>query len=788
MNERVLKTLEYNKILDILSGYAGSEPAKNMCLKLRPSGNPEWIIKAQDETEAAFNRLLKDDRLSFGANKDIRGMIKSAAIGHTLSASELLSISRLLVLTNDLSAYGNKDDETVDALSDYFLRLMPLPLLEKEIGRCITPDEEIADNASPALSSIRKNYQIIGGRIHSQLNNMVNSTYRSYLQDAVITMRGNRYCLPVKAEHKSQVPGIVHDQSSTGSTLFIEPASIVDLNNELKELELKERDEIEVILSGLTARVAAQADVLTENQKTATLLDFIFAKAKYAMKINATKPIFNDEHRINLRQARHPLLDPKTAVPISVNLGDTFDLLIVTGPNTGGKTVSLKTMGLFTLMGQSGLHIPALDRSELGFFKEVYADIGDEQSIEQSLSTFSSHMTHIVKILSEADQDSLCLFDELCAGTDPAEGAALAIAILQSLHDKGIRTMATTHYSELKIYALQSAFVENASCEFDVESLRPTYRMLIGIPGKSNAFAISKKLGLPESIIDSAKETISSEQESFETVISDLETKRISIEKEQANIESYKAEIERLKNEISEKQQKITDQRDRIIREAKEEAKEILQEAKDVADESIRAFHNQGNPMKIQTMEKKRTMLREKINENNVPEKKLAKPVNTKKTLDAKNALPGTYIHIISMNMDGTIKTRPDSKGNITVQCGIISSKVSLKDVYEIDPPTQNEKAAIKGAKTKLNISKSSNIPTEINVIGKTVDEAIAVIDKYLDDAYLCHLPKVRIVHGKGTGALKNGIHAYLRGCSYVSSYELAAHGEGDAGVTVVTF
>jgi len=788
MNERVLKTLEYNKILDILSGYAGSEPAKNMCLKLRPSGNPEWIIKAQDETEAAFNRLLKDDRLSFGANKDIRGMIKSAAIGHTLSASELLSISRLLVLTNDLSAYGNKDDETVDALSDYFLRLMPLPLLEKEIGRCITPDEEIADNASPALSSIRKNYQIIGGRIHSQLNNMVNSTYRSYLQDAVITMRGNRYCLPVKAEHKSQVPGIVHDQSSTGSTLFIEPASIVDLNNELKELELKERDEIEVILSGLTARVAAQADVLTENQKTATLLDFIFAKAKYAMKINATKPIFNDEHRINLRQARHPLLDPKTAVPISVNLGDTFDLLIVTGPNTGGKTVSLKTMGLFTLMGQSGLHIPALDRSELGFFKEVYADIGDEQSIEQSLSTFSSHMTHIVKILSEADQDSLCLFDELCAGTDPAEGAALAIAILQSLHDQGIRTMATTHYSELKIYALQSAFVENASCEFDVESLRPTYRMLIGIPGKSNAFAISKKLGLPESIIDSAKETISSEQESFETVISDLETKRISIEKEQANIESYKAEIERLKNEISEKQQKITDQRDRIIREAKEEAKEILQEAKDVADESIRAFHNQGNPMKIQTMEKKRTMLREKINENNVPEKKLAKPVNTKKTLDAKNALPGTYIHIISMNMDGTIKTRPDSKGNITVQCGIISSKVSLKDVYEIDPPTQNEKAAIKGAKTKLNISKSSNIPTEINVIGKTVDEAIAVIDKYLDDAYLCHLPKVRIVHGKGTGALKNGIHAYLRGCSYVSSYELAAHGEGDAGVTVVTF
>ena len=787
MNEKALKTLEYYKITDKLAGYAVSEPAKIMCTKLRPSGNREWVDDALLETDGAVARLLRDDDISFNDNKDIRGLVKSASIGHTLTAGELLSVAKLLTLTSSLSAYGEpKEDEEGDALTKYFERLMPLPLLEKEITRCITPEEEVADNASDTLASIRKDRKIISGRIHSHMTSMLNGL-RTYLQDGVITMRDNRYCLPVKAEYKSQVPGIIHDQSSTGSTYFIEPQAIVTMNNELKTLELKERDEIEIILSGLTARVAAQGDVLTENQKTITLLDFIYAKAKFAVKTGATKPLFNDRHFINLRQARHPLLDPKTAVPITIGLGDKYDLLIVTGPNTGGKTVSLKTVGLLTLMGQSGLFIPALDRSELGFFTEVYADIGDEQSIEQSLSTFSSHMTSIVSILKNADADSLCLFDELCAGTDPNEGAALAISILSSLHDKGVHTMATTHYSELKIFALSTDHVENASCEFDVETLRPTYRILTGIPGKSNAFAISRKLGLGEDIIEKAKETISSEQESFENVISDLEEKRINIEKDKENIESYKVEIESLKKELDEKKQKLSDQREKIINEAKEEAREILKEAKDVADETIRAFQKQGTVMKIQTMEQKRSMLRDKISKNEVREKKKkAEPVAGRK-LDENSAKVGMNVHIVSLNLDGTIKTRPDSKGNIMVQCGAISSKVKLTDVYEIDAPVEDTNVKKPGG-GKLNISKSSNIPTEINVIGMTVDEAIPRVDKYLDDAYLCHMTKVRIVHGKGTGALKNGIHSYLRSHPYVSSFELAAHGEGDAGVTVVTF
>ena len=785
MNEKALKTLEFNKILEKLAGYAVSEPAKMMCKKLRPSGNKEWVDNALLETDAAVARLLRDDIISFADNRDIRDTVKAASIGHTLTTEELLSIARLLTLTDSLYEYGSsKEDEEPDGVTQYFDRLMTLPLLEKEINRCITPEGEVSDGASENLSSIRKNQKIIGGRIHSQLNGILNNN-RTYLQDPVITMRDNRYCLPVKAEYKSQVPGIIHDQSSTGSTYFIEPQTIVNMNNELRELELKERDEIEVILAGLTARVAAQGDILKENQKTITLLDFIFAKAKYAVKTKATKPVFNDMHHIELRQARHPLLDEKTAVPISISLGDTFDLLIVTGPNTGGKTVSLKTVGLLTLMGQSGLFIPALDRSELGFFKEVYADIGDEQSIEQSLSTFSSHMTSIVNILKEADSDSLCLFDELCAGTDPNEGAALAISILTYLHDRGIHTMATTHYSELKIFALSSDHVENASCEFDVETLRPTYRILLGIPGKSNAFAISRKLGLSEDIIEEAKRSLSNEQESFENVISDLENKRISIEKDRENIDTLKSEIEQLRAELDEKNQKINERRDKIINDAKEEAREILKDAKDVADETIRAFQKQGTVMRIQTMEKKRSELRDKISQNTVTKKEKAPAVPPKTPLTPETAKVGLNVHIISLNLDGIIKTRPDSKGNILVSCGMISSKVKLSDVYEIEAPKQEE--PVKTGK-KLNISKASNIPTEINVIGLTVDEAIPKVDKYLDDAYLCHMTKVRIVHGKGTGALKNGIHNYLRSHPYVTGFEQAAHGEGDAGVTVVTF
>lgn len=807
MNEKIISILEYKKITGALAGYAGSEPGRLMCERLRPSSNPEWIEHAQSETEAALKRLFVNDRLSFGANKDLRGTVKELKIGRSLSAAELLNIARLLECTAAVRQYGTdgREDASYDVLEEYFLRLDPIPALSKEIFRCIISEDEISSSASNELSSIRKSYGVINGRIHSQLNSMVNSTYRSYLQDAVITMRNNRYCLPVKAEYKGQVPGMIHDQSSTGSTVFIEPAAVVNLNNQLRELEIREQEEIERILASLSGMCAGYADVIAEDQKTLTLLDFIFAKAFYAMKLNATRPIFNDDHIIKLRQARHPLLDASKAVPIDVRLGEDFDLLVITGPNTGGKTVTLKTVGLLTLMGQSGLHIPALDRSMLSIFKEVYADIGDEQSIEQSLSTFSSHMTNIVDILKRADDSCLCLFDELGAGTDPTEGAALAISILNHLHDRGVRSMATTHYSELKIYALSTDFVENASCEFDVESLRPTYRLLIGIPGKSNAFAISKKLGLPDFIIEDAKQHISKEEESFENVISDLEAQRIRIEKEQEEIASYKKEIEDLKSMIEAKQEKLEEQRDRILREAREEARDILKEAKDIADETIRAFQKQGGQMKIQTMEKKRQNVRQKIAEKDAS---LAVKEQTKvsgQPLSEKEALPGTSVKIKSMNLTGTITVRPDSRGYVSVQCGIISSKVHVSDLLKADPGESAKQTSSKGTgkaskyhqqsysnqssgSGRLDISRASNMSAEINVIGMTVDEAIAKIDKHIDDAYLCHLPSIRIIHGKGTGALRKGIHTYLDGCPYIRTYHLAQPGEGDAGVTVVEF
>ncbi len=807
MNEKVLRILEFEKITDALAGYAGSEPAKNMCGRLRPSSNPEWVEHAQSETEAALKRLFVNDRLSFDANKDIRGIIKDLKVGRTLSAAELLVIARILECSGNIREYGTKDrtDTPSDVLEDYFLRLDPIPSLSKEIFRCIISEDEISSSASSELASIRKSYGVISGRIHTQLNSMVNSTYRTYLQDAVVTMRNNRYCLPVKTEYKNQVPGMIHDQSSTGSTLFIEPSAVVNLNNQLRELEIREQEEIERILASLSGMCAGYADEIAEDQKTLTLLDFIFAKAAYAMKTNATRPIFNDDHIIKLRQARHPLLDASKAVPIDVRLGEDFDLLVITGPNTGGKTVTLKTVGLLTLMGQSGLHIPALDRSMLSIFKEVYADIGDEQSIEQSLSTFSSHMTNIVDILKRADDSCLCLFDELGAGTDPTEGAALAISILNHLHDRGVRSMATTHYSELKIYALSTDFVENASCEFDVESLRPTYRLLIGIPGKSNAFAISKKLGLPDLIIEDAKQHISKEEESFENVISDLEAQRIRIEKEQEEIASYKKEIEDLKSVIEAKQEKLEDQRDRILREAQEEARDILKEAKEIADETIRAFQKQGGQMKIQTMEKKRQNVRQKIAEKDAS---LAVKEQTKASgqpLDEKEALPGTPVKIKSMNLTGTIAVRPDSRGYVSIQCGIITSKVHISDLLKADPEEPAKQASSKGSgkasryhpqsysnqssgNSRMDISKVSNMSAEINVIGMTVDEAVARIDKHIDDAYLCHLPSIRIIHGKGTGALRKGIHNYLNGCPYIRTYHLAQPGEGDAGVTVVEF
>ena len=792
MNTKVLTTLEYTKIIDLLTEKADSEPGKKLCRDLVPSTDLSAIRTAQRETKDALARLFRIGSTSFGSNRDLGFSIRSLEIGSSLSMSELLKLASFLDNVNRIKTYGKKEREDLpnDSLDAYFEGLTPMTQLANEINRCILSEEEMADDASPRLKSIRRSKLSTNEKIHSQLTSMVNGAYRTFLQDAVITMRDNRYCIPVKAEYKSQVSGMVHDQSSTGSTFFIEPAAVVNLNNQLKELDLQEQEEIEVILSDLSSQAAVHTSELAADQKIMTTLDFIFAKAKLAMEQNATEPIFNTEHYIQIRKGRHPLLDKKKAVPIDVRLGKDFDLLVITGPNTGGKTVSLKTVGLFTLMGQAGLHIPALDRSELSIFSEVYADIGDEQSIEQSLSTFSSHMTRVVHILQHADADSLCLFDELGAGTDPTEGAALAIAILNYLHDRGIRTMATTHYSELKIYALSTNFVENACCEFDVETLRPTYRLLIGIPGKSNAFAISSKLGLSDEIIHAAKEQISKEDESFEDVIADLEQSRVTIEKEQQEIAEYKERIRTLQEQLQKKNEKIDQAKDKILRDANEKARAILQEAKDVADETIRDFNKAGASADIKELEKKRQKVRDKINEKNG---KLAlgnnqkKPAN-QKTVDPKKLKKGDSVKIISMNLKGIVNTLPDARGNLFVQCGIMRMQTNINDLVPVKEETITAPALQRTNTGKLKMSKSFSVSSEINLLGCTVDEAIAKLDKYLDDAYLAHLPSVRVVHGKGTGALRNAVQSHLKRLKYVKEYRLGEYGEGDAGVTIVTF
>ena len=791
MNEKVLKTLEYTKIIQNLTEFADSHPAKKLCSDLVPMTDLEEITKAQTETADALSRLFKKGSTSFGGNKDIGFSVKTLEIGSTLSSGELLKIAKLLDNVNRIKTYGRKEKEDApeDSLDTYFDQLAPLTFLANEINRCILAEDEFADDASPKLKSIRRSMISTNDKIHSQLLNMVNGSYRSYLQDAVITMRNNRYCIPVKSEYKSQVHGLVHDQSATGSTFFIEPAAVVELNNQLKELALQEQEEIERILAALSAQVGEYTKELESNQRIMTLLDFIFAKAKLAMEENATQPIFNQEHYIHIRKGRHPLLPKKSVVPIDIHLGRDFDLLIITGPNTGGKTVSLKTVGLFTLMGQAGLHIPALDRSELSIFTEVYADIGDEQSIEQSLSTFSSHMKSIVHILAHADADSLCLFDELGAGTDPTEGAALAIAILNYLHDRGIRTMATTHYSELKIYALSTPMVENACCEFSVETLRPTYRLLIGIPGKSNAFAISSKLGLSDEIINAAKTQISKEDESFEDVIADLEQSRITIEKEQKEIAEYKERIRTLQEQLKAKNEKIDRAKDKILREANEKAREILQEAKDVADETIRDFNNLDAHADIKTLEKKRQKVRDKISEKNAKLTLSPGPEKTKqKSIDPAKLKKGDGVKVLSMGLTGTVSSLPDSKGNLFVQCGIMRTSVNVKDLAPLDEVTITAPTLQRTNSGKIKMSKVTGISTEINLLGKTVDEAICELDKYLDDAYLAHLPSVRIVHGKGTGALRSAVHSHLKRQKHVKEFRLGEYGEGDAGVTIATF
>lgn len=785
MNERALRILEYDKIIRLLVEHASSPLGKRECEALVPMTDVSAINAAQTETADATGRLLRKGRITFQGNYDLFRTVQNLNLGGNLSAAELLKIASLSECAARVKQYGAKEreDEPSDSLTELFEELVPLVQLSREIRRCIISEEEFADDASPTLKHIRRSMVITGERIHSQLNTMVNSTYRTYLQDAVITMRNNRYCIPVKSEYKGMVHGMVHDQSKAGSTFFIEPAAIVELNNKLQELSIQEQEEIEVILADLSSKASEYTAELTVNQQNLTKLDFIFAKGGLALELNASRPVYHEEKSLHLRQARHPLIDKKKVVPIDIRLGKDYDLLIVTGPNTGGKTVSLKTTGLLSAMGQSGLHIPARDNSELCVFNEIFADIGDEQSIEQSLSTFSAHMTNIISILNQADADSLCLFDELCAGTDPTEGAALAISILRHLHDRGIRTMATTHYSELKVFALSTDFVENACCEFNVETLSPTYRLLIGIPGKSNAFAISKKLGLSETIIDSAKEEISEADESFEDLLSDLEQSRITIENERLQIEEYRREIESLKAQLSKKQEKLEQSRERILREANEEAREILQEAKDTADRAIRAYQKGTT---IQEMEKTRQKLRDKISDKNNSLKDNKKKENHT-ILKPEDLLLGESVEIISMEMKGMVSSKPDAKGDLFIQCGIMRVKANIKDLRIVQ-----EKAEPKEKMRKSNysgsFSKSASISPEINLLGKTVDEALSVLDKYLDDAYLSHLTSVRVVHGKGTGALRNGVHKYLKGLRYVKSFRLGEFGEGDAGVTIVEF
>lgn len=791
MNQKAYKALEYYKIINMLTDKASSSMGKEICRKLEPSTDIDEIRHMQTQTRDALTRLFQKGNISFGSVKDVRGSLKRLEIGSSLGIGELLAICSLLENTNRVKAYSRSErgDSLPDSLDGMFEALEPLTSLTTEIRRCILSEDEISDDASSNLRQIRRNMKITGDRIHTQLSSLVNGSARNYLQDSVITMRNGRYCIPVKAEYKGQVPGMVHDQSSTGSTLFIEPMAIVKLNNDIRELELEEQKEIEVILSTLSQQTAEQTDSIRADLNIMVQLDVIFARASLAMDMNATEPIFNDEGRIRLKQARHPLIDKKKAVPIDIRLGDDFDLLVITGPNTGGKTVSLKTVGLLTLMGQSGLHIPTLDRSELALFEEVYADIGDEQSIEQSLSTFSSHMTNVVSFLKKANRHSLVLFDELGAGTDPTEGAALAIAILSHLHEQGIRTMATTHYSELKVYALSTSGVENACCEFDVETLRPTYRLLIGVPGKSNAFAISSKLGLPDYIIDKAKEQISEQDESFEDVLSSLESSRITIENERREIEQYKQEIASLKSEMESKQEKLNEQRDRIIRQANEEAHAVLREAKEYADQTMKMFHKfQKDHVDLSAVEKERQNLRKHMNkaEKGMTQKTAAK--KPKKELTAKDISLGDAVKVLSMNLKGTVSSRPDNKGFLFVQMGIIRSKVHISDLELIDEAEITTPTMQRTGAGKIRMSKAAHVSTEINLLGKTVDEAVAELDKYLDDAYIAHLKSVRIVHGKGTGALRKGVHNYLKRQKHVESFRLGEFGEGDAGVTIVEF
>lgn len=794
MNEKALSKLEYDKIIEKLAEKAASEAGKEKCRKLEPSTNIFEIDRLQQETDEAFRYLVIKNTPSFGGLHDIRGAVNRTAIGAILSMKELLDIADSLYVVQKIKAYGKRENNLVGSfenLDPMFDGLQPMRHVEDEIRRCILSEEEMSDNASTKLHNLRREIHVQQERVRSQLQNMIRSTsYKTMLQDQVITMRGGRFCLPVKAEHKNSITGMVHDQSASGSTLFIEPIAVVQTNNKITELMAQEQEEIQRILQELSQLVHGNHKELMANFTILTDLDFIFAKGRLALEMNAVKPIMNEDGVIELMNARHPLLNPKKVVPISIRLGGEFTSLVITGPNTGGKTVTLKTLGLLSLMGQSGLHIPTSDKPKLTVLDQVFADIGDEQSIEQSLSTFSSHMVNIVEILEQVTPWSLVLFDELGAGTDPTEGAALAQAILDNLRQRRILTAATTHYSELKVYALSTKGVENASCEFDVDTLQPTYRLLIGVPGKSNAFAISKRLGLTDAIIHEASELLESNDVKFEDMMSDLELRRRQIEDEQGRIQALRMELSTLQEETKTAKEKLERQKERILEKAQEEARETLRKAKEEADQTISRMNKliqQGQTVDMSALEKERARLREKVSEM---DDALYEPlVLKKKALDLKQLIPGVKVMIAGFDQEYSVLNKPDSRGNVTVQAGIMKMQIKTSEIVQIlqDPEDKPKKQKRQeGSVSAGSFGKAQTIHLEVDLRGMLTDEGIAVLDKYLDDAYLAGMTMVRVIHGKGTGAMRKAVHQFLRKASHVASYRLGTLGEGDTGVTVV--
>lgn len=786
MNEKTFRVLEYDKIINMLSENAQSSMGKRMCLELKPSTSINEVRERLDETREAYEIVLKWGSLPLEGIKDIGEILRKAKVGFTLTPGELLSVCDILRCSRRLKSFmkdGSKG-ELYPIIYEIIDLLVAVKPLEDAIEMAIVSENEISDKASNKLYGIRRAIKGMNGRIRDKLNSMV-QTYSKYLQDPIVTIRGDRYVIPVRSECKGSVPGLVHDQSSSGSTLFIEPMAVVELNNELKELMLNEKDEIERILSELTAKVDENRDYLEVNNQNLAYIDFLMAKAKFGLDMNANVPLVNDRGVINIKAARHPLINKDVVVPIDIRLGETYNALMITGPNTGGKTVSLKTAGLLTLMGMAGLGIPARDGSQVSIFNKVFADIGDEQSIEQSLSTFSSHMTNIVDIIKNVDNRSLILVDELGAGTDPTEGAALAMSLLQSFYEAEARIIGTTHYSEIKVFAMEKEGFENACVEFNVETLRPTYRLLIGIPGKSNAFEISKRLGLNDNIIDAARAMVSKDAAKFEDVIQNLQNKTTLVERELEEAERARREAAEIKKELSEKKYKLDTQRDKLIKQAQEESKKIVKRAKDEADYILKELNEirmrAGEASAIKEAEEARKKLKDKL------DNMVVKDVDTLEysagMVPVENVKPGDEVYVTTLSQKAVVISEPDSKEEVMVQVGVMKINVPLNKLMK---DTSRKKHTYKTGTAQIVKQKSINVASSIDLRGQTVDEAMYNLDKYLDDVFLANMEQVTVIHGKGTGMLREGIQSALRKHHYVKSIRTGDLGEGGSGVTIV--